>query len=161
MVSEAPLWLTIPLAVLLLATGAASAVMARGGFAGSLTRKNRMGVHSPAAMASDEAFTLANRVAAPIAAGAAAVAAVSAVLMIFLPLPTAAGVVVGLVGLVGSIVLLLVAGVLGDRAARQVPIPARKPSSAGGAGCSGCACGGGGCAGITRTDPAAAAGGQA
>jgi hypothetical protein len=88
-VSEAPLWLTIPLAVLLLATGAASAVMARGGFAGSLTRKNRMGVHSPAAMASDEAFTLANRVAAPIAAGAAAVAAVSAVLMIFLPLPTA------------------------------------------------------------------------
>jgi hypothetical protein len=159
-VSEAPLWLTIPLALLLAALAAASAVMARGGFAGSLTRKNRMGVHSPAAMASDEAFTLANRVAAPVAGGAAVVALLSAVLMIFLPLPAAAGVVVGLVGLVGSMVLLLVAGVLGDRAARQVPIPARKPSSAGGAGCSGCACGSGGCAGITRTDPAAA-GGQA
>jgi hypothetical protein len=111
-------------------------------------------------MASEEASALANRVAAPIAAGAAVVAVISAVLMVFLPLPVAAGVVVGLVGLAGALVLLLVAGVLGDRAARQVPIPARKPSSAGGSGCSGCACGGGGCAGITRTDPAAA-GGQA
>jgi len=157
-VSEAPLWLTVPFALLLVALGAAAAVMARGGFAGSLTRKNRMGVHSPAAMASDEAFTLANRVAAPVAGGAAVVAAVSAVLMLFLPLPAVANLVVGLVGLAGSVVLLLVAGVLGDRAARQVPIPARKPSSAGGAGCAGCACGGGGCAGISRSDPAAASG---
>jgi hypothetical protein len=157
-VSEAPLWLTIPLAVLLAAIGVASAVMARGGFAGSLTRKSRMGVHSPAAMASDEASALANRVAAPIAGGAAVVALVAAVLVVFLPLPTIASLVVGLVGLAGSVVLLLVAGVLGDRAARQVPIPARKPTSAGGAGCSGCACGGGGCAGISRSDPAAAAG---
>jgi len=115
-------------------------------------------VHSPAAMASDEAFTLANRVAAPVAGGAAVVAVVSAVLMLFLPLPAGASLVVGLVGLAGSVVLLLVAGVLGDRAARQVPIPARKPSSAGGAGCAGCACGGGGCAGISRSDPAAASG---
>jgi hypothetical protein len=157
-VSEAPLWLTVPFALLLVALGAAAAVMARGGFAGSLTRKTRMGVHSPAAMASDEAFTLANRVAAPVAGGAAVVAVVSAVLMLFLPLPAVASLVVGLVGLAGSVVLLLVAGVLGDRAARQVPIPARKPSSAGGAGCAGCACGGGGCAGISRSDPAAASG---
>ena len=156
--SEAPLWLTVPFALVLVALGAAAAVMARGGFAGSLTRKNRMGVHSPAAMASDEAFTLANRVAAPVAGGAAVVAVVSAVLMLFLPLPAGASLVVGLVGLAGSVVLLLVAGVLGDRAARQVPIPARKPSSAGGAGCAGCACGGGGCAGISRSDPAAASG---
>jgi hypothetical protein len=159
-VSEAPLWLTIPVALLLVALGAASAVMARGGFAGSLSRKSRMGVHSPAAMASDEASALANRVAAPVAGGAAVVAVLSAALMIFLPLPAAASIVVGLVGLVGALALLLVAGVLGDRAARQVPIPARKPSPAGGGGCSGCACGGGGCAGITRSDPAAA-GGQA
>jgi hypothetical protein len=157
-VSEAPLWLTVPFALVLVALGAAAAVMARGGFAGSLTRKNRMGVHSPAAMASDEAFMLANRVAAPVAGGAAVVAAVSAVLMLFLPLPAVAGLLVGLFGLAGSVVLLLVAGVLGDRAARQVPIPARKPSSAGGAGCAGCACGGGGCAGISRSDPAPASG---
>ena len=156
--SEAPLWLTVLFALLLVVLGAAAAVLARGGFAGSLTRKNRMGVHSPAAMASDEAFTLANRVAAPVAGGAAVVAVVSAVLMLFLPLPAVANLVVGLVGLAGSVVLLLVAGVLGDRAARQVPIPARKPSSAGGAGCAGCACGGGGCAGISRSDPAAASG---
>jgi hypothetical protein len=157
-VSEAPLWLTVPLALLLAAIGASSAVMARGGFAGSLTRRSRMGVHSPAAMASDEASTLANRVAAPVAAGAAVVALASAVLMIFLPLPAVAGVVVGLLGLAGSVVLLLVAGVLGDRAARQVPIPARGPVSAGGAGCAGCACGGGGCAGISRSDPASTPG---
>jgi hypothetical protein len=150
--------LTVPLAVLLIALGIASAVMARGGFAGSLTRTNRMGVHSPPAMASAEAFRLANRVAAPVAGGAAVIAVVSAVLVIFLPLPTGASVVVGLVGLAGSLVLLLVAGVLGDRAARQVPIPARKPSPVGGGGCTGCACGGGGCAGITRSDPAAAPG---
>src|SRR6478609_10914998 len=81
-VSEAPLWLTIPVALLLVALGAASAVMARGGFAGSLSRKSRMGVHSPAAMASDEASALANRVAAPVAGGAAVVAVLSAVLMI-------------------------------------------------------------------------------
>ena len=156
--SEAPLWLTIPLAVLLAAIGAASAVMARGGFAGSLTRKSRLGVHSPAAMASDEAFALANRVAAPVAGGAAVVAVVSAVLVLSCrcrpPPPWWSGWSVW----PGPMVLLLVAGVLGDRAARQVPIPAGKPGSAGGGGCSGCACGGGGCAGITRSDPAAAAG---
>jgi len=56
----APLWLTIPLALLLArALGVASAVMARGVLAGTLTRKSWMGVHSPAATASDEASALA------------------------------------------------------------------------------------------------------
>jgi len=86
------------------------------------------------------------------------VAGVPALLVLVLPLPTAGTVSIWLLGLVGSMVLLVLAGVLGDRAARQVPIPARRPGSAAGAGCSGCACGGGGCAGLTRTDPAAAAG---
>jgi hypothetical protein len=109
-------------------------------------------------MASDDAFQLANRVAAPVSAGAAAVAAVMAVLMLALPLATGGTLTIFLIGLAGSMGLLVAAGVLGDRAARQVPIPARKPGSAAGAGCSGCACGGGGCAGITRNDPAAASG---
>jgi hypothetical protein len=109
-------------------------------------------------MASDEAFAMANRVAAPIAAGSAAVAGVVAVLIIALQMPTATTIVVWVVGLAGSMALLLAAGVLGDRAARQVPIPARAPASAGAAGCTGCACGSGGCAGLTRNDPAQATG---
>jgi hypothetical protein len=157
-VSNAPLALIIPLALLLVVLAAAAAVMARRGSAGTLQRTDRLGVHTPAAMASDDAFQLANRVAAPVSAGAAAVAAVMAVLVLALPLPTGGTLTIFLIGLAGSMGLLVAAGVLGDRAARQVPIPARKPGSAGGAGCSGCACGGGGCAGITRNDPAAASG---
>jgi hypothetical protein len=157
-VSDAPLALTIPLALLLAVLAVAAALMARRGTAGTLQRSGRLGVHTPAALASDDAFSLANRVAAPISAGAAAVAAVVAVLVLFLPLSTAGTITVFVVGLAGSMTLLVAAGVLGDRAARQVPIPARKPGSPGGAGCSGCACGGGGCAGITRNNPAAATG---
>ena len=156
--SAAPLALTIPLVALLSVLAAAAAVMAKRGFAGSLSRTDRLGVHTPAAMAGDEAFALANRVAAPVAAGAALIAGVLAVLVLVLPLQTGGTVMVWVVGLAGSMALLVVSGVLGDRAARQVPIPARAPASGGAAGCSGCACGGGGCAGITRTDPAAAAG---
>jgi hypothetical protein len=157
-VSNAPLALTIPLALLLAVLAIAAALMAKRGSAGSLERTDRLGVHTPAAMASDEAFRLANRVAAPVSAGAAVVAAVVAVLVLVLPLATGGMITIFLIGLAGSMGLLVAAGVLGDRVARQAPIPARKPGSAGGAGCGGCACGGGGCAGISRTDPAAASG---
>ena len=156
--SAAPLGLLIPLAAVLVLLAAASAVMARRGFAGSLARTDRLGVHTPAAMESDEAFAQANRVAAPIAAGAAVIAAVAAVLVVVLPLATGGALMVGLLGLVGSMALLVTAGVFGDRAARHVPIPARRPTPAVGSSCSGCACGSGGCAGLTRTDPAAATG---
>ncbi len=157
-VSSAPLALTIPLAVLFAVLAAASAAMAKGGFAGSLTRKGRLGVHTPAAMASDEAFALANRVAAPVTGGAAVVAGMLAIAVIALPSSTGTALVMAVVGLAGSMALLVVAGVLGDRAARQVPIPAAQPGSTAGGGCTGCACGSGGCAGLTRNDPAAAAG---
>ncbi|MEP6560198.1 MAG: SdpI family protein [Nakamurella sp.] len=156
--SNAPLFLTIPLALLLAVLAAASAMMARRGAAGTLHRSDRLGVHTPAAMASDESFAMANRVAAPVSAGAAAVAAVMALLVVTLPLSTAGTITIWVLGLAGAMGLLVAAGVLGDRAARQVPVPARKPGSPGGAGCSGCACGGGGCAGITRNKPAAAGG---
>ena len=155
-VSSAPLALTIPVALLFAVLAAASAVMAKKGFAGALTRQGKLGVHTPAAMASDEAFALANRVAAPVAGGAAVVAGVLAVAVLALPLSTATALVMAVVGLAGTMALLVVAGVLGDRSARQVPIPAAKPVA--GSGCTGCACGSGGCAGITRSDPAAAAG---
>ena len=80
---------------------------------------------------------MANRVAAPVALGAAAIAALLAVLILVLPLSTGAVVISFAVALVAAFALLVTAGVLGDRAARHVPIPARKPD-AGGAGCGGC-----------------------
>lgn len=148
----------IPLAAVLALLAAASAVMARRGFAGSLSRTDRLGVHTPAAMESDEAFRQANRVAAPVAGGAAVVAGLVAVLVVVFPLQTGGTLMVGILGLAGALVLLVVAGVLGDRAARSVPIPARRPTPAANSSCTGCACGSGGCAGITRNNPAPAAG---
>ena len=41
---------------------------------------------------------------------------------------TGTAIVLGAVGVVGSLALLLLAGVLGDRAARAVPIPAARPA---------------------------------
>ena len=148
----------LPLAAALLTLAAASAVMARGGVMGSLRRSGRLGVHSPAAMASDEAFATANRVAAPVVIGAAAIAAIVAVLLMVTAPPTGTALVIGAIGLLGSGALLVTAGVLGDRAARLVPIPAARPAAGPGSGCGGCGCGSGGCAGLTRTDPAQAAG---
>lgn len=156
--SAAPLFVSIPFALLLIALAAAAGLMAARGRAGSLQRTDRLGVHTPAALAGDEAFAVANRVAAPVAGGAAVVAGVIAVLVVVLPVPTAATVVIALVGLAGSLALLVAAGVLGDRAARQVPIPARRPGSATTGSCGESACGGGGCAGISRSNPAATAG---
>ncbi len=153
----APWALTIPLAVVLLLLAGLSAVTARGGFARTLTRTGRLGVHSPPAMASDEAFHVANRVAAPATAGAAVLAAVIALLLLVAGPGTGTAIVLGVVGLVGSLALLLLAGVLGDRAARTVPIPAARPAGRS-ASCGGCGCGTGGCAVLRGTDPAATTG---
>ncbi len=154
-VSLAPLTLSLPLAVVLGVVAVAAAVVAARGFAGSLPRTSRLGVHTPAALASDASFEVANRVAAPIAAGAAVVAAVLAVLVVALPLGWVGALTIGIIGIAGSFALLVAAGVVGDRAARQVPVPARRPGGGAGGGCGGCACGGGGCAGLSRVDPAA------
>lgn len=153
--STASLALTIPLAAVLLSLAALSGTVGLRGRSGSLSRDGRMGVRTPASMASDEAFGVANRVAAPVALGAAAVAALVAVLILVLPLSWVGVLVLCLVALAAVFGLLLMAGVLGDRAARHVPIPARKPAAEG-AGCGGCGCGGGGCSKLTRNaEPAA------
>ncbi len=147
--SPAPFALSVPLALVLLLIAAPAVVAARGGWAGTLRRDGRLGVHARAATTSDDAFRVANRVAAPVVAGAAAVAVLAAVLVLALRLPTAATMVVAAIGLVGAVALLLVAGSLGERAAQTVPVPARRPGSDG-PGCGSCACGSGGCAGLTR-----------
>lgn len=142
----------VPVAVLLLLLAGLSLITARRGWSGTLPRSGRLGVHSAAASESERAFRVANRVAAPVVGGAGVIAVLVAVLVVVLPFPSAATVVLGVLGLVAVLVLLVVAGVLGEQAARTVPVPARRPQPSGA--CSGCACGGGGCAGLTRTAPA-------
>ncbi len=145
---SAPLAFVVPVAVLLLTLTIAAAVMARSGWIGTLHRTGRLGIHSPAASASDEAFAVANRVAAPVLGGAAVLGAVLTVILAFLPLPAAATVVVGVVAVAAVATLFVAAGILGDRAARGIPVPARRPAA--NPACVGCGCGSGGCAGLTR-----------
>ena len=142
----------IPVAVLLLLLAGLCLVTARRGWSGTLARSGRLGVHTAAASESDEAFLMANRVAAPVVGGAAVIALVLAVLVVVLPFPAVATIVLGVGAFVAVFVLLIAAGVLGEQAARTVPVPARRPQP--NAACSGCACGGGGCAGLTRSTPA-------
>jgi uncharacterized membrane protein len=146
-------WLVaLPLAVILIVLAVVSAVTAIRGRNGTLARDGRLGVRSEAAVVSANAFTLANRVAWPIVAGAALVSGVCGVVLAVAPLGVLTAVIVFLVAAAGTVLLLVKAAQLGDRAAMTVPRPARKPG--GGAGCGGCACGGGGCSGLTRNTPA-------
>jgi len=137
-VSNAPAAFTLPVSALLLILAALALVTARRGWAGTLRRDGRLGIHSPAAVSSDEAFVLAN------------IGLALAVLLPVLPLPTAAAVVVAVLALAAVPGLLLAAGAIGETAARTIPVPARRPAATPGAGCGGCGCGSGGCAGLTR-----------
>ena len=148
-VSRAPLAFTLPISALLLLLAGLSLVTAVRGWSGSLPRSGRLGVHAAAAAAGDEPFRLANRVAAPVVGGAGVVALVLAALVVALPFPTTATVALGILAVVAVLLLLVAGGVLGEQAARTLPVPARRPQPTGA--CSGCACGGGGCAGLTRT----------
>ena len=146
--SNAPAAFTVTVAVLLLLLAVMAGLTARGGWTGSLRREGKLGIHSPAATASDASFAVANKVAAPALAGAAALAVVFAVLVLVVQIPTVLTVVVAVIGLVAAAVLVTAAGVLGEKAARTMPVPARRPQP--GAACDGCACGGAGCSGLTR-----------
>jgi hypothetical protein len=143
----------IPVAALLLLLSGLSLVTARRGWSGTLARSGRLGVHTAAAAGSDEAFRTANRVAAPVVGGAAVVGLVLAVLVVFLPFSAVATIILGVLSIAAVFALLIAGGVLGEQAARTVPVPARRPQP--NAACSGCACGGGGCAGLTRSTPTA------
>ncbi|GAB3139737.1 SdpI family protein [Amycolatopsis sp. NPDC004378] len=109
------------------------------GFRERLTREGGTGVRTQAALRSEEAFKLANRVAAlpTMAGGAISVLAGLA----GLAMPTTGGLIAAaFAGVLAMLVLVMGGGVLGNRAALTVPAPAAAP-----AGCSGCACGAGGC----------------
>lgn len=138
--THAPLALTVPLALVLLSVAVPSAITGVRGARGTLTRAGRLGLHTPAALTSERAFALANRVASPLVIGAAAVATVCAVLTVALPLGTLGAIVVAALGLAGLFGQLYAASTLGERAAMTVPRPARKPS---GECCGECGCGAG------------------
>lgn len=135
MSAAAPTALTLPIAVVLALPAIASAVAAIGGWTGRLRRTGRLGVHTLAASASDRGFAVANRVASPVVAGAAAVGLLTALIVLLLPVDVLTAVVIGVLGLAGMLVLLYAAAALGERAARTLPLPARKPGTAGGFGC--------------------------
>jgi hypothetical protein len=143
-VSPAPLALTVPLAVLLLLLAVPSGVAGYRGRIGTLDRAGRLGLHTPAAIASEKAFALANRVAAPLMIGAAGVGVVCGLLVLLLPMGVAGAVMVAVLGLAGVLGQWYAASTLGERAASTVPRPARKPGSDGASCCGGC--GDGGCA---------------
>lgn len=152
-VSHASLILTIPLAALLLALAIPAAITASRGWARTLERRGRLGLHTPAALASDQAFALANRVSAPLVAGAATVGIACTIVMLALPLGTLGAIMVAVLGFIGVLGQLFAAANVGERAARTVPLPARKPE---GGGCCG-GCGDAGCsANAGHSGPAAA-----
>lgn len=133
---HAPLALSVPLAAVLLALAVPTGLTGLRAARGQLDRLGRPGLHTPAARASDEAFSLANRVAAPLTLGAAAVGILCAALVLALPIGVWGAVVVAVLGSAGFFGQLTAASRLGEQAARTVPLPARKP--AGGGCCGGC-----------------------
>ena len=144
--------LTVPLAAVLIVLGVGAGVTARGGWRETLSPSGRWGIRTPAAARSERAFRMANKVAAPVFGGAAAVGIVAGLLTVALPLSAWGATIVFVLGLAGAIALLAAGGLLGEQAARTLPIPARKPQPS--AACSGCNCGGGGCSVLTRSEPA-------
>lgn len=125
------------LGTLLVAAGAGLLAVGALGGLGRLPRNRFAGVRTPAALRSDAAFAAANRVAAPPVTAAGVVCAVGGVLT----LGASGGMLAVFCTVTGvaTLALVLVGGVLGDRAAAAI-----RPAPVGG--CGGCACGAGGCA---------------
>ncbi len=118
------------------------------GFRERLTREGGTGVRTEAALRSEEAFKLANRVAGLPTMAGGAIAVLTG--LAGLAMPTTGGLISAAVaGVLAMLVLVMGGGVLGNRAALSVPAPA--PAAP--AGCSGCACGAGGC-GVFKKDEA-------
>lgn len=133
--AASPAALALP-AVLLALAGLAVGTVGVLGLRGKLPRNRWAGVRTTATMRDDAAFTLGNKVAgAPLlAAGAAAVAA--GALGAVMP-TTASRITVGAVGVLGMLVLTLVGGALGHRAAAALPAPDDSCTSSS-SGCAGC-----------------------
>ena len=119
--------------VVVLIVGLSFAVVGALGLRGALRRNRFFGVRTEAAMRSDEAFTLANRVSGlpTVVAGLVGIlgAATSLALHSIVPL---------IVGVVGMRAIVVAGAATGTKAADALPEP--EPTLP--AGCAGCACGG-------------------
>ncbi|MHA6801726.1 SdpI family protein [Bounagaea algeriensis] len=111
------------LCAVLVLGGAGLVLLGVRGTRGNLPRNRYVGVRTPQAMRSEEAFVLANRAAGPalLAGGGAALLAGAA-------MPALASVMsvvlVAVLGLGGAFVLMTLGGVAGHRAAAALPDPA-------------------------------------
>lgn len=123
--------------VVLLVAGAALLTVGLLGWRQRLPRNRVAGVRTPATLRSDAAFVAANRVAGPTVLAAGAVSALAGALALGADGPMLT-VIVAVAG-VGVLGLLIAGGLLGHRVATAL-----SPPSSGV--CSGCSCGGGGCA---------------
>jgi hypothetical protein len=114
------------------------------GWREKLPRDRGAGVRTAATMRSDEAFRVGNKVAGLPTLVGGLIGVVGGVAGLLMP-DTAGLIVATVVGLIGLFALLVGGGVLGNKAASAVPEPSNIP-----AGCTGCACGAGGCGVLTK-----------
>jgi hypothetical protein len=131
-----PLSIRLVLGALELCVGLTLLVVAALGARSQLPKNGWLGVRTAATMRTDEAFALANRVAAvPLGAAGAITMVGGAALLAGLDGPLA-WVVLG-ISVLGCLVLAGIGGTVGDRAAAAVPRPAARPESCSGQ-CAGC-----------------------
>ena len=122
-------------------SGLALAVVGVLGWRRRLPRNRFAGVRTVNTLRDEEAFAVGNQVAAPTTLAAGAVAVLGAVVLLAAPAgplgpPLALRVIVVAVAVLGTLVLTVVGGVLGDRAARRVPVPTLGGCSGACSGCS-------------------------
>ncbi|QJY50476.1 SdpI family protein [Pseudonocardia broussonetiae] len=123
------------LAALFVTAGLVLLVVAVLGARERLPRNRWAGVRTVETLASDAAFALANRVAAAPLGAAGAVAVVGGAVLAAGPVGAVSVVVLVVTGL-GALVLAVFGGMVGQRAAAAVPVPAAAPACAGT--CAGC-----------------------
>ena len=128
-----PSALSLTLGSVLVLAGAALLVIAFLGARGALPRNRFAGVRTAATLVSEQAFAVANKVAAPLVGAAGAVAVVGGGALLATP-SGALGWVLLAVAAVGTVVLAGMGGALGDRAAQGVEEP---PAACSGV-CAGC-----------------------
>lgn len=115
-----PAPLVVAVAVVLALSGAVMLAVAWASWAQKLPRNRFAGVRTPATMRSEEAFKLANKIAAPGIAAGGLVLALTAVGVLALPAAWGASVAVAL-GAVVSLVPVGYGAYIGNKAAGKLP----------------------------------------
>lgn len=127
--------LAIPLAAVLLMLTVPSVLAAWWGLRGTLTRGSRLGVHSPPAMASEQAFAVANRTAAPLSLAGGTVLATGVVLLLLTGAAVPVIWLIFAITLAGGLVFQVLAGRTGTLAATAAAPPPGRDTCCGDCGC--------------------------